>query len=304
FFAKHKEDTAATFAEEWRAAFLENPYLGLDYWRSRFEAENKQANINIAEAHHIIKKLSLKAFEAEYKVLIMWLPEYLDAQGNALLKLIEEPPERTLFLLVAQSQDRILNTIISRTQLVKVNRLLDSEVSGYLMEKHQLDAHQAESVAFISGGNIQQAISLLAEESNDHFDLMIRWLRYCVTDAGIPLIKICDDELSKLGRENQKSFLLYTLNMMRQAVLLKEGLAQMVHLPGAELDFVQKFSSHYRLEQIEETVRLFEEAHYHIERNANPKILFLDVSLQLVLIYKYQTFRRKADSIYNEQYGM
>lgn len=304
FFAKHKEDTAATYAEEWRRAFLENPYLGLDSWRAQFDAENKQANINIAEAHHIIKKLSLKAFEAEYKVLILWLPEYLDTQGNALLKLIEEPPEKTLFLLVAESQDRILNTIISRTQLVKINRLTDEEVSGYLMEKQQLSKHQAEEIAFISGGNIQQAINLLGEETKDHFDLMIRWLRYCVTDTGLSLVKICEDELSKLGRENQKSFLLYTLNMMRQAVLLKENMSQLVHLPSGEFDFVQKFSKHYRMAQIEEAIRLFEEAHYHIERNANPKILFLDVSLQLVLIYKYQTFRRLADSTYIDHYGM
>src|SRR5690606_33833941 len=100
FFAKGKEETSSTYIEDWRKAFLHNPYLNLEYWRNQLEANNKQANINIAEAHDIIKKLSLKAFEAEYKVLIMWLPEYLDTQGNALLKLIEEPPEKTLFLLV------------------------------------------------------------------------------------------------------------------------------------------------------------------------------------------------------------
>ena len=304
FFAKHKEDTAATFAEEWRKAFLENPYLGLDYWRGQFDAENKQANINIAEAHHIIKKLSLKAFESEYKVLILWLPEYLDAQGNALLKLIEEPPEKTLFLLVAESQDRILNTIISRTQLVKINRLTDAEVTSFLTERQQLSVQQAEEIAFISDGNIQRAINLLGEDTTGHFDLMIRWLRLCVTDSGASLIKICEDELSKLGRENQKSFLLYTLNMMRQVVLLKEGMHQLVQLPGAELDFVQKFAKHYQMTQIDAAIRLFEEAYYHIERNANPKILFLDVSLQLVLIYKYQTFRQLADSTYTDHYGM
>lgn len=304
FFAKHKEDTAATYAEAWRKAFLENPYLGLDYWRGQFDAENKQANINIAEAHHIIRKLSLKAFESEYKVLILWLPEYLDSQGNALLKLIEEPPEKTLFLLVAVSQDRILNTIISRTQLVKINRLTDVEVATYLRNQHQLSERQSEEIAFISDGSIQQALQLLHEEGNDHFDLMIRWLRACVTDAGRALLKICDDELSKLGRETQKSFLLYTLNMMRQVILLKENMHQLVHLPNAELDFVQKFSKHYQLTQINAAIGLFEEAHYHIERNANPKILFLDVSLQLVLIYKYQTFRQLADSTYIDHYGM
>lgn len=304
FFAKHKEDTAATFADVWRKTFLSNPYMGMGYWRDQLDAENKQANINIAEAHHIIKKLSLKAFEAKYKVLIMWLPEYLDTQGNALLKLIEEPPESTLFILVAENADKILNTIISRTQLVKINRLDNESVSRYLVDTHGVSAHQANEIAFISNGNLQQAINLLGEDNNGYFDLMVRWLRHCVMDAGADIIKVCDEELSKLGRENQKSFLLYALNMMRQAVLFKADMLQMVHLPAAELDFVQKFGKRYQLEQVEEAVRLLEEAHYHIERNANPKIMFLDLSLQFVLIYKYQTFRRQADSIYNDNYGM
>ena len=106
FFAKHKDDTALTFIEQWRDAFTNNPYLSLDTWRSYLEAENKQANINIAECHQIIKKLSFKPFESIYKVLILWLPEYLDKEGNALLKVIEEPQPNTLFLLVAQTRTR------------------------------------------------------------------------------------------------------------------------------------------------------------------------------------------------------
>src|SRR5690606_13995178 len=131
-------------------------------------------------------------------------------------------PEKTLFLLVAENQDKILNTIISRTQLLKINRLDDGEVKEYLQRHHQLNEQQAAQIAFISDGNVQQAIQLLAEDSNGHFDLLIRWLRCCVTDQGASLIKICDEELSKLGRENQKSFLLYAINIMRQALLLKE----------------------------------------------------------------------------------
>src|SRR5690606_14626913 len=123
-------------------------------------------------------------------------------------------------------------------------------------------------------------------------------------DAGVGVIKICEDELSKLGRESQQSFLLYAINMMRQAVLSKADMSQLIHLPEAELGFVRKFGGHYQLRQVEETVRLLEEAYYHIERNANPKLLFLDLSLQLVLIYKYQTFPASRDSIYSDNYGM
>ncbi|MBV8390171.1 MAG: hypothetical protein JO080_10265, partial [Mucilaginibacter sp.] len=143
FFAKDKNDTALTFIEQWREAFLANPYLSLDVWRSYLDAENKQANINIAECHQIIKKLSLKPFESQYKILILWLPEYLDKEGNSLLKIIEEPQPNTLFLLVAQNQDQILNTILSRTQLVKIPAPGYDEIKEFLMSRH----HQTEEAA-------------------------------------------------------------------------------------------------------------------------------------------------------------
>ena len=290
FFAKKAEETASTYMEEWRKAFLENPYLSLTHWRSQLEAENKQANINIAEAHDIIKKLSLKAFEAEYKVLIMWLPEYLDTQGNALLKLIEEPPAKTLFLLVAENQDKILNTIISRTQLVKVNKLNHEELSSYLIQEKNIDPTRAHEIAFIADGNIQEAIDQLAEDSNANFDMLIRWFRFIVTDSGLNIIQLCEEELSKLGRENQKIFLIYSINMLRQIVLAQNGLSAMLFLKGQELEFVQKFSEITQPEQLTVAIEMLEKTHYSVERNANPKILFLDLSLQLVLLFKYNTF--------------
>src|ERR1700744_2084820 len=142
FFAKHKEDTATTFIEQWREAFLNSPYLTLDAWRGYLDAENKQANINIAECHQIIKKLSFKPFESAYKILILWLPEFLDKEGNALLKIIEEPQPNTLFLLVAQNQDQILNTILSRTQLVKIPALGYDEIREHLMLHHHQSEHE------------------------------------------------------------------------------------------------------------------------------------------------------------------
>lgn len=297
FFAKHKDDTATTFIEDWRKAFLENPYMSLGHWRNQLEAENKQANINIAEAHDIIKKLSLKSFEAEYKVLIMWLPEYLDTQGNALLKLIEEPPAKTLFLLVAENQDKILNTIISRTQLVKVNKYSHEELMQYLIDEKGIEANRANEISFIAEGNIQTALDQIADASNENFDLLIRWLRCIVTDAGLNIIQICDDEISKLGRENQKLFLMYSINVLRQIVLLNQGLHELVFLKNAELDFVQKFSEITTLEKLETAIDMLEKTHYSVERNANPKILFLDLSLQLVLLFKYNTFPKGTQYI-------
>ncbi|SEM07256.1 DNA polymerase-3 subunit delta' [bacterium A37T11] len=298
FFAKHKDDTAADYISDWRNCFLNNPYLDLECWRNQLNAENKQANINIAEAHHIIKKLSLKAYEAEYKVLIMWLPEFLDSQGNALLKLIEEPPAKTLFLLVAENPDKLLSTIISRTQLVKVSRPGNDEVAAYLMEVGHVQEQQARQAAFISEGNVQRALNLLNEEHSDHFELLVQWLRYCVTDSGLSLIDFSEDILVKMGRENQKSFILYAISMMRQVLLCKAGAEALMRLSGAEKGFAEKFAGLYTEKQLDNAVEVFEKAHYHIERNANGKILFLDVSLQLVLNFKYATFRREADSTY------
>ena len=290
FFAKGSGETASTYMEDWRKAFLDNPYMSLNYWRNQLDAENKQANINIAEAHDIIKKLSLKAFEAEYKVLIMWLPEYLDTQGNALLKLIEEPPAKTLFLLVPENQDKILNTIISRTQLVKVNKLSHDELTQFLINVKQVDVNRANEIAFIADGNMQSALEQLQEESNTNFDLLIRWLRCIVTDSGLNIIQMCDEEFSKLGRENQKLFLIYAINILRQIVLLNQGLDQLVFLKDAELEFVQKFSEITTLDKLQVAIEQLEKTHYSVERNANPKILFLDLSLQLVLLFKYNTF--------------
>ncbi|ERJ60084.1 DNA polymerase III subunit [Sphingobacterium paucimobilis] len=298
FFAKGKDETATTYMNEWRKTFLTNPYLGLNYWREQLDSGNKQANINIAEAHDIIKKLSLKSFEAEYKVLIMWLPEYLDTQGNALLKLIEEPPEKTLFLLVAENQDKIINTIISRTQLVKINKLQHEEMNNYLISEKRLDPKRAKEISFIADGNIQEALNLLNEHGeSETFSMLVNWLRFIVTDNGKELISLTEDKLSKLGRENQKSFLLYTINMMRQIILMQQGLKNLVFLQEEELAFVEKFSGLFQFEQLEEAIDILERTHYGIERNGNAKILFLDLSLQLVLLFKYQTFPTRRDSI-------
>ncbi len=288
FFAKHKEDTALTFLTEWREAFLANPYLNLDEWRNQLDAANKQANINIAECHQIIHKLSLKPFEAGYKVLIMWLPEYLDKVGNTLLKIIEEPAHKTLFLLVAQNQDQILNTIISRTQLIKIPLLSKEEIKNYLIGSKNIPEAKASQIAYLSEGNVQAALSFLKEDENDNFRLFSEWMRMCFADQGI---KISDfvDILAKFGRENQKKFLRYGINLIRESIMILSGASNLVHLPGAELEFISNFSKHLNFARAGALVHELEKAHYHLERNANPKILFLDVSLQFVKILKFNT---------------
>ncbi|QQL49632.1 DNA polymerase III subunit [Mucilaginibacter ginkgonis] len=295
FFAKHKEDTAITFIEQWREAFLANPYLNLDIWRGYLDAENKQANINIAECHQIIKKLSFKPFESQYKILILWLPEYLDKTGNSLLKIIEEPQPNTLFLLVAQNQDQILNTILSRTQLIKIPCLSYGEVKDYLVENGQPQG-LAEQAAYLSNGNLTEAIQSLQSHDDNHHTLFLQWLRLCFANKGLEMIKLVD-QMAKLGRENQKNFLRYGVSFLRECCLLQTGGEKLVHLPAEELDTAQKMAKVISVDAAAAITKELEKAHYHIERNANPKILFLDVSLQIVKCLHFKSLPKGTQYI-------
>ncbi len=299
FASKEKKISIATdVLEEWRSLMLENPYFDLDIWRSKLNAENKQANINIAEAHDIIKKLSYKAFEAETKVLIMWLPEFLDREGNALLKIIEEPPANTLFLLVAQNQEQILSTILSRTQIIKISKLPDEVVKEYLLQKGNLSEHQAEEYSFLADGNLIEANNLLHHEANDNANRFSEWLRMGFGNRVPAMIEFTDDA-AKWGRENQKNFLKYGINFLRECSLLLSGADELVKLPVQNLEVAKNLSTKVlNLAMVEALINELEQAHFHIERNANPKILFLDVSLQLVKIIKFKTLPKGTQYIY------
>ena len=294
FFAKHKDDTALTFIEQWREAFIANPYLSLDTWRGYLDAENKQANINIAECHQIIKKLSFKPFESVYKVLILWLPEYLDKEGNALLKIIEEPQPNTLFLLVAQNQDQILNTILSRTQLIKIPALSYDDIKDHLIEKHNQTDQAAAEIAYLSSGMLSEALTMLQEGNDGYHGRFVQWLRLCFGNKGIEVMAFVE-QLSKMGRENQKNFLRYGINFIRECCLLLSGAGSLVHLPAQELETAQKMTNVMNISQADGIITELEKAHYHVERNANPKILFLDVSLQIIKLLNL-TIRQRAET--------
>ncbi|NHA06128.1 hypothetical protein G7092_20130 [Mucilaginibacter sp. HC2] len=298
FFAKHKDDTALTFIEQWREAFIANPYLSLDTWRGYLDAENKQANINIAECHQIIKKLSFKPFESVYKILILWLPEYLDKEGNALLKIIEEPQPNTLFILVAQNQDQILNTILSRTQLVKIPCLTYDEIKQYLLTEHNQTEDAAAEIAYLSNGNLTEALTMLQQDNKGYHNLFVQWLRLCFSNKGLEVLSFVD-QFAKMGRENQKNFLRYGISFIRECCLLMAGAGNLVHLPAKELETAQKMTNVLSIEKSQYISDELEKAHYHVERNANPKILFLDVSLQIIKILNLKTIPQGSQHISN-----
>jgi DNA polymerase-3 subunit delta' len=299
FFASKDIKTSVDVLEEWRNMLLNDPYFDLEIWRSKLNAENKQANINIAECHDIIKKLSYKAFEAETKVLIMWLPEYLDREGNALLKIIEEPPANTLFILVAQNQEQILTTILSRTQIVKIPKLTDSDIETYLIDKSQLSENQATEYSFLADGNLIEAKALLLDTPNNNASYFTEWLRMGYGNR-VPAMIDFTEEVAKWGRENQKNFLKYGINFLRECSLLLSGADDLVKLPTDTLSIAVKLTTNVlNLAMVEALISELEQAHYHIERNANPKILFLDVSLQLVKIIKFKSLPSGTQYIYN-----
>ncbi|WP_316841047.1 hypothetical protein [Pedobacter gandavensis] len=299
FFASKDARIAVDVIDEWRSMLLEDPYFDMDIWRSKLNAENKQANINIAECHDIIKKLSYKAFEAETKVLIMWLPEYLDREGNSLLKIIEEPPANTLFLLVANNQEQILSTLLSRTQIVKIPKLPHDTIEHYLTEKHGMPEEQATEYSFLADGNLIEAKLLLANTQNGNADKFAEWLRMGYGNRVLELSTFVD-QAAGWGRENQKNFLKYGINFLRECSLLLSDAEVLVKLPARTLDTAKKLSEKVLdLPMAEAIIQELERAHYHIERNANPKILFLDVSLQLVKIIKFKTLPKGTQYIYN-----
>lgn len=273
------------YLKQWRAALSENPFMDANSWLQRLDADNKQGNITKEECNAIIKKLSLKAFEGRYKILVMWLPEYLGKEGNRLLKLIEEPPEQTIFLLAAENQDMILNTILSRCQLVKTDLLSDEEVTENLRQKRNLDANRARQIAFLADGNFNTALQIADNPDNDDARLLLDWLRKCWRGNGVELVK-WTDEFAKLGRENQKQFLHYGLHFLREMMALVATGNPNLRLRPEELATAQNMAKVLNFEKITQLVGLFNDNIYYVERNANPKILFLDTSIQMNRIFK------------------
>jgi DNA polymerase-3 subunit delta' len=210
----------------------------------------------------------------------------LGNEGNRLLKLIEEPPENTHFILVAEKQELILNTILSRCQLVKINQLQDDEIVEGLTTLLETTTEKAQSVAPLSDGNLNEAMKMAENAENDNANLFLDWLRKCYLGNGVDLFKWVE-KFAKLGRENQKQFLKYGLHFMREYMALKmTGNDKNARLQGKELSTAQNLTKVIEFDQIEKIVKLLTDCAYFVERNANPKVLFLDTSIQLNQILK------------------
>ena len=270
--------------KEWRAAIAENPYLNVNQWLEQLGAENKQGNIPVAECVEIVKKLSLKTFEASHKILIIWLPEYLGKEGNRLLKMIEEPPDDTLFLLVAENQDLILNTVLSRCQLVKMSLLSDEDVKEGLI-LWGVTRGDAEAIAHLAEGDFNAAMTLSRETENDNANAFLDWMRRCFKGNGVELVTWVD-QFAGVGREKQKLFLRYGLHFLRELMVLILTGNENLRLRGHELETAKRMKNVVKFDHIEPMTLLFNETIFYVERNANPKVLFLDASIRMNKILK------------------
>jgi len=276
------------YVSEWREFIKSYPYGNVYDWLQFIDAENKQGNITAAECNDIIRKLSLKSFEGGYKVLIMWMPEYLGTEGNKLLKLIEEPPEKTVFLLVAENEPQILPTILSRCQIIKVPALENAEIRQALVQRNSTDPVSAERIASVSEGNYREALQMAQHADEDWQSLLRDWLNAIMKTGSMAQVKWVD-EIGKPGREKQKQFLRYFNHLLQLAVRIAVIPQAAEQYPEKDVDFANRLNRITGIEQQQALVEELDKAAYYIERNANGKILFMALTIKIYHIIHHKT---------------
>lgn len=269
------------FIQEWRAFLKTQPYGNVYDWLQSIGAENKQGNITAYECNDINHKLSLKSFESDFKILIMWMPEYLGNEGNKLLKLIEEPPPNNLFIFVAENESLILQTILSRCQLIKIPPFSLEEIDEALVEYNEAGPALAKQISLISEGNYREALQLLQHAEEDWQLLLREWLNSMLKTGPVAQVKWVE-EISKLGREKQKQFLRYFNHILHQSILIRLKSEVMDPAKGSkDTDFMLRLNKIAGLGQQKAIINLIDEAVWHIERNANSKMLFHALTIRI-----------------------
>jgi len=287
---KVTDPVSDNYIDDWREFVRKSPFFGLNNWLDTIEVGNAQGLIFASEASEIIRKLSLKTFESDFKIMIIWLPEKMhQATANKLLKMIEEPPEKTLFLLVSEEPDKILPTILSRCQLFKIPSFSNEEVKSYLRSTFGTTELKSADIARVANGNLLRAIELCendetARENLENFKTLMRhaWKRDVLS------LITWSEEISSLGRESQKNFLSNSLRLLRENLMLSIDQLQnnLVFLGGEEAEFSGKFHPFINSNNIYPLVDEFSLAHSHIEANGYAKAIFLDLALKVTKLIR------------------
>jgi DNA polymerase-3 subunit delta' len=287
---KATEPVSDNYITEWREFVRKSPYFSINNWFDSIEVGNAQGMIFASEAAEIIKKLSLKTFESDFKIMIIWLPEKMHhATANKLLKIIEEPPEKTLFLLVSDEYDKVIPTILSRCQLVKIPAFRNDEIKSFLRSTYGTTEIKSNDIARVANGNILRAIELCLNDelSAFHLDSFRRLMRFAWKRDIISIIE-WSEEMAATGREAQKNYISFALRLLRENLMLSLRQLQnnIIFLAGEEADFSEKFHPFINKKNIYPLVNEFNLAYSHIEANGNAKIIFLDLGLKVARLIK------------------
>ena len=276
-----KNVVSSSYLTEWRAYLLSHPYGTLEDWSAHYGAENKQANISKEESRNIVRALSMTAFESEFKIMVIWLPENMHSSAaNGILKILEEPPAKTIFLMVSCNYEQLLTTILSRCQLFKIPAFESNDIEQYLVDRYQLEASRAKSLSLLAEGSMQKAIDQMDDVESDGHELLRDWMRQCWRKDFIAIHQT-NELFSKMSKAAQKLFLQYAMNILRYALIYSILPEENEKLNADEKGFVANFGKALNEQKIETISNEINRALYHIERNANTKILFLDMSINI-----------------------
>ncbi len=272
------------FISDWRNQINEKPYFALNDWIKRIDEKERTPIIGTEESQEIIRKLTLKSYEGGFKVMIIWMAESMNVTcANKLLKILEEPPQNTLFLLLCESQENLLQTIISRAQIVKIPRISTDELIAYLKQRLSMDQSVIESIIARSEGDLNEVLVLLGshQEQDDNRELFIKLMRVCYKKDVLAMMDWAE-QVTSITKERQKIFLQYALHMFRQSMLRNYTESKLTNVSVDEEQFLSNFSRFITGNNILNFMESFNNAHYHIDRNANPKILFTNLCFNVM----------------------
>ena len=281
----NKEVISDKFIHSWRSSLIESPYITVEDWFEIYGFENKQPNISKDEVRNLVKKLSLKPFESVFKINILWLPEYLHlSTSNAMLKILEEPPGNTLFFIVTNNDQKLISTIKSRVQSFKVKRFLDEDMKKYLSSYRDISEAEVDQAIYLSNGNINKAEKYLFVSNSEDLTQLKVWMRACYSQ-NFQDINNQVEWFNTLSKIKKRTFLTYSLKLMREALVssIDESLSK---ISDEEMSFIANFRKTLKQKEFEEIIILLDENIRYLDRNANPKILFLDLSIKIANLFK------------------
>lgn len=285
---ERKKEICDDYLQEWRAFLHDHTYFGIDQWLDAMDAGNSQALIYSKESDEIIRKLSLKIYEADYRVLLVWLPEKLHVScANKLLKLIEEPPAHTLILMVSEQPDLILGTIQSRTQRINIPRILPEDLAKAMQSRYGLSPEDAHYVSHLTNGNYLKAVEAISvnEETMfflEQFKTVMRnsWAR------NVKAMKEQADVLASIGREKQKNYLAYCQRLVRENFIYRFQAPELNYMNREEAAFAVKFSPYVNERNVIDLMDELAKAELHISQNVNPKMVFFDLALRITVLIR------------------